>query len=125
MWRLMAPRPWPGRSRTATRSSSRAAASPATTCCAPSLPSAAEQGFPEVAAVTWYGLLSTGGTPAPRLAILSDALKATLADQEVRASLEDAGIDVETSSPQEFARYLAEDMARLGPLFRRASVTMD
>jgi tripartite-type tricarboxylate transporter receptor subunit TctC len=92
---------------------------------APDLPTAAEQGFPEVAAVTWYGLLSTGGTPAPRLAVLSDALKATLADQEVRASLEETGIDIETSSPAEFARYLADDMARLGPLFRRADVTMD
>lgn len=92
----------------------------------PDLPTTAEQGFPEIRAATWFGLLATGGTPPDRTAKLHAALNAVLAEPEVRRRLLEGGVEVEASaSPAEFARYVAEDAARWTPVVRRAGLRVE
>ncbi|TDG30677.1 tripartite tricarboxylate transporter substrate binding protein [Paracraurococcus ruber] len=89
----------------------------------PDLPTTAEQGFPEIEAATWFGLLATGGTPPERVATLHRALNAVLAEPEVRRRLLEGGVEVMPSeSPAEFARFFAEDRARWAPVVRRANM---
>ncbi|HEY4251232.1 MAG TPA: tripartite tricarboxylate transporter substrate-binding protein [Roseomonas sp.] len=93
---------------------------------APELSTAAEQGFPEFSAENWYGLMTTGGTPPAHVATLFHALAAALADPDVRTKLQEAGLDVTPSgSPQDFARYLADDVARWQPVIRSANVHLE
>ena len=92
----------------------------------PELPTAAEQGFPEVMASNWYGLLATGGTAPERVARLHAALNATLATPESRRKLEEAGLDVEPSpSPDAFADHLQQDIQRWLPVVRRAHIRVE
>jgi len=103
-----------------------AIAGPRRNAAMPDLPTTGEEGFPEIQAATWYGLLATGGTPADRVARLHAALNATLADADTRRKLEEAGFDVEPSeSPAAFARFYAEDAARWAPVVRRAGVVVE
>src|SRR5690606_26681007 len=89
----------------------------------PDLPTTAEQGFPDIRAATWFGLLATGGTPPDRVAKLHAALNAVLAGAGVKRRLLDGGVEVEASaSPTEFARYVTEDAARWAPVVRRAGL---
>lgn len=89
----------------------------------PDLPTTGEQGFPDIQAATWFGLFATGGTPPDRISRLHAALNATLAEPEVRRKLREGGIEVEPSeSPEEFARFFAEDRARWAPVVRRAGM---
>jgi tripartite-type tricarboxylate transporter receptor subunit TctC len=89
----------------------------------PDLPTTGEQGFPQIEAATWFGLLATGGTPPERIARLHAALNATLAEPEVRRRLLEGGVEVESSeSPEAFARFVAEDRARWAPVVRRAGM---
>ncbi len=92
----------------------------------PGLPTTGEQGFPQIEAATWFGLLATGGTPPGRVLRLHAALGDTLAEPEVRRRLLEGGLEVEPSaSPEEFARYFAEDRARWAPVVRRAGMRVD
>jgi tripartite-type tricarboxylate transporter receptor subunit TctC len=89
----------------------------------PDLPTTGEQGFPQIEAATWFGLLATGGTPPERIARLHAALNATLAEPEVRRRLLEGGVEVESSeSPEAFARFVVEDRARWAPVVRRAGM---
>jgi tripartite-type tricarboxylate transporter receptor subunit TctC len=92
----------------------------------PDLPTTAEQGFPDIQAATWFGLLATGGTPAQRVERLHAALNAILAEPEVARKLLEGGVEVEASaSPADFARYVAEDAARWAPVVRRANLRVE
>ncbi len=89
----------------------------------PDLPTTGEQGFPDIEAATWFGILASGGTPPDRIAALHAALNATLAEPEVRRRLLEGGVEVEPSeSPAAFARFFAEDRARWAPVVRRAGM---
>jgi tripartite-type tricarboxylate transporter receptor subunit TctC len=89
----------------------------------PALPTTGEQGFPQIEAATWFGLLATAGTPPERVQRLFAALDAVLADPEIRRRLLDGGVEVEPSeSPAAFARFVAEDRARWEPVVRRAGM---
>jgi tripartite-type tricarboxylate transporter receptor subunit TctC len=92
----------------------------------PDLPTTGEQGFPQIEAATWFGLLATGGTPPDRIARLHAALNATLAEPELRRRLLDGGVEVEPSeSPEAFARFFAEDRARWAPVVKRAGMKVE
>jgi tripartite-type tricarboxylate transporter receptor subunit TctC len=100
-----------------------AVASPKRSAAMPDLPTTGEEGFPQVEAATWFGLLATGATPPDRVAKLHAALNAVLAEPETKRRLLDGGVEVEASaSPAEFARYVAEDSARWAPVVRRADL---
>ena len=93
---------------------------------APELPTTAEQGFPQIEAATWFGLLAPAGVPPARIARLHAALNATLAEPEVRRRLLDGGVEVAPSeSPEAFAAFFAEDRARWAPVVRRANMRAD
>ncbi|MBL6077645.1 tripartite tricarboxylate transporter substrate binding protein [Belnapia sp. T18] len=92
----------------------------------PELPTTGEQGFPQIEAATWFGLLATGGTAPERIARLHAALNAALEDAEIRRRLLEGGLEVEPSaSPEEFTRFFAEDRARWAPVVQRAGMRVD
>jgi tripartite-type tricarboxylate transporter receptor subunit TctC len=65
----------------------------------PDVPTAAELGFKNYAAVTWFGLFAPAHTPAPVLDALRKAVDQLLADPALRGKLENVG--VEPSRPDE------------------------
>jgi tripartite-type tricarboxylate transporter receptor subunit TctC len=92
----------------------------------PEVPTAAEQGFPQVEAATWYAMHTTGGTPPDRVARLHAVLNETLAEPEVRRVLLEVGLNIEPSeSPAAFARYCEADTRRWEPVIRAVGVTTE
>jgi tripartite-type tricarboxylate transporter receptor subunit TctC len=84
----------------------------------PDVPTFVEQGFAGVVADNWAGVLAPAGTPAPTIAKLNAALVGALNDPGVRARLHNAGTVPAPSSPDEFAAYLREELARWGKLIK-------
>jgi tripartite-type tricarboxylate transporter receptor subunit TctC len=88
----------------------------------PDVPTFVEQGFADTIGNQWAGLLAPALTPPAVIAKLNGALNAALNDPDVRGKLRQAGVTPSPSSPEEFARYLREEIARWGKLIREKGI---
>jgi len=91
----------------------------------PDVATFAEAGFPlpEVDAGAWFGLLAPAGTPNEIVLRLNREFNAALRDPEVRQGLAKLGLEVRGTSPDEFARFIRDEIERWPPIFQRAGVT--
>jgi tripartite-type tricarboxylate transporter receptor subunit TctC len=91
----------------------------------PDVPTFAEAGLalPEVDAGAWFGLLAPAGTPRDVIQRLNHEFNAALRDREVRQGLVKLGIEPKGTTPEEFARFIGEEIRRWPPIFARAGIT--
>ncbi len=61
---------------------------------------------------TWYGFFGPRGIPPQIVARLNKALNEALADAGVREKLTKAGVTVKGSTPDEFGKFMADELAR-------------
>ena len=91
----------------------------------PDVPTVAESGLPDFAAVLTYGLLAPRGTPGAIVERLNKELRAMVATDEVRASVSrEAGVTL-ASSPEDYATEIAREDALWGPLVRGLNIKVD
>ena len=76
------------------------------------IPTISEQGLPGFDATTWHGLVAPSATPAAIIATLHKATVTALKDPAVTKSLDDLGVDIAASTPEEFARYIASEIPK-------------
>jgi len=86
------------------------------------VPTFVEQGFPDTVANQWAGTLAPAGTAPAVIAKLSGAFHAALTDADVRRKLAQAGVTPSPSTPEDFARYLKQEIARWGKLIREKGI---
>jgi tripartite-type tricarboxylate transporter receptor subunit TctC len=79
---------------------------------APEVPTMAEAGLPGFDTGLWFGLLAPAGTPRGAIDKISAAANAALKQPAVAKALQPQGIDLLGGTPDEFARYIAGEMAR-------------
>jgi len=91
---------------------------------APSMPSAAELGYPQLTVRNWQALLAPAGTPEPVLARLAEAVAAALADPTVRAALARQGSTPGEGGPERLAAFLREERATWDPVVRAIGLVM-
>ena len=92
----------------------------------PDVPTIAEQGFPDVAAEAFWGMLGPAGISAPILARFHAALTESLAEASVRDRLvAGQGVDIVASSPAEFAQFLAQQMTTWRRVVRENNIRND
>jgi tripartite-type tricarboxylate transporter receptor subunit TctC len=92
----------------------------------PDVPGMAEAGMPAYSMNFWYGLFVPAGTPADVVKRVFDAAGKALNEPEVKAALAREGTEVAMSrSPEEFARFLAEDNPFWARLVKEAGVKLD
>lgn len=72
----------------------------------PDVPTAAESGLPEMVVDAWVGVMAPAGLPKPILDTLHKAIVSSLNVPEVRAKLEERGVTIRTSTPEEFLAYV-------------------
>ncbi|QCI67365.1 Bug family tripartite tricarboxylate transporter substrate binding protein [Phreatobacter stygius] len=76
----------------------------------PDLPTGPEQGFPEVIATGWFGIVVKAGTPPEVIAKLHRALNETLDDAVVRRRIGEIGLDIAPSAkPEDFGQLIRDD----------------
>jgi tripartite-type tricarboxylate transporter receptor subunit TctC len=88
----------------------------------PDVPTFVEQGFADTIANQWAGTLAPARTPAAVISRLSAAFTAVLNNPEVRERLKQAGVTPSPSSPEDFGRYLQEEIIRWGRLIREKGI---
>ena len=87
----------------------------------PNVPTFKEAGL-DFTMGTWFGLLAPAKTPAPVVAALSQALKASLNDPEFNRIAESQGAKVVASSPEEFSAFLKAESERLTKVIKEANI---
>ena len=103
-----------------------ATSAPARLAILPDLPTATEEGVPQVTLVVWHGLFAPAATPEPAVRRLARALQAAVTDAEVIARVAEFGgttVPVEDATPAALATRLAAESERLGALLAAAGVT--
>jgi tripartite-type tricarboxylate transporter receptor subunit TctC len=88
----------------------------------PDVPTLVEQGYAGMDADNWYGLLAPAKTPPAIIAKLNAALRAALADADVKQKLVKTGAAPTPSTPEEFARFLRDELARWGKVIREKGI---
>jgi tripartite-type tricarboxylate transporter receptor subunit TctC len=91
----------------------------------PGTPTMAESGFPELTSGSWQGVFVPAGTPKDVVDRLYAALLDTMKTQEVVQRLSNGGVEVVTSKPGEFAKFVASETERWGKAVREAGATAD
>jgi tripartite-type tricarboxylate transporter receptor subunit TctC len=77
----------------------------------PEVPTFREVGYPELILTGWYGLWFSGGTPRPVVQRTQAEVARFLRAAEVKRRLDELGLVGVGSTPEEFARFIAEDIA--------------
>jgi tripartite-type tricarboxylate transporter receptor subunit TctC len=90
----------------------------------PNLPTIDESGLPGFAVANWAGLLGPAGLDPKIVKKLHDEIVAILATPEMQARIKQLGYDMIESSPQQFAEELKDDVARWGPVAKRAGISV-
>jgi tripartite-type tricarboxylate transporter receptor subunit TctC len=92
----------------------------------PELPTVAEaanlQGY---AASAWFGIVGPAGMPKAAVGALNKAALSSLEDAEVRKRLFNAGVEIRTSTPDEFAKYIASEMLKWDKVVRASGAKVD
>ena len=91
----------------------------------PDVPSFAETGLADTGRQHWYGFFAPAGLAAPVLERIHAATIATMADQELWASLAREGATIETSTPDAFATRIAAEAEAWGRVIRRVGMTLE
>ncbi len=79
---------------------------------APDLPTVAESGLPGYDTSGWFGLMAPAGVPRDIVARLAAATREAVKSRDVYGPLQQQGMEVESGTPEEFAVYIAADMAK-------------
>ncbi|MGZ8263857.1 MAG: Bug family tripartite tricarboxylate transporter substrate binding protein, partial [Burkholderiales bacterium] len=91
---------------------------------APELPTLVESGV-NVVGGTWVGVLAPAGTPREAVAVLSKEMQAAVHKPELRERFITLGIDPAGTTPEEFAKFLREEVAKWGKVIKAANVKIE
>ena len=92
---------------------------------APEIPTIAESGLPGFEVSAWDGILVPAGTPAAVIDRLNAAIRAALADPQVRDALVGRGAQPVAGTPEEFARHIAAESDKWARVVRQAGAKID
>ena len=91
----------------------------------PEVPTFNELGVKGVEAVGWFGFFAPAKTPKSIVDALNRGINKALQAPDVVDRLSKIGMDPATSTPEEFARILAADYAKWGPVVKASGFTAD
>ena len=83
---------------------------------APQIPMLKDLGLAKAGLASWFGLAAPPGTPKPVVEKLNKAFVEAANDPDVRTKIEDSGLTVITSTPEEMARMMVSDTADIEKL---------
>jgi tripartite-type tricarboxylate transporter receptor subunit TctC len=84
----------------------------------PDVPTFNELGVKDVEAMGWFGFFAPPKTPKPIIDTLNAAINKALLSPDVAQKLSGLGMDPATGTPEQFAKVVADDYAKWGPIVR-------
>jgi tripartite-type tricarboxylate transporter receptor subunit TctC len=91
----------------------------------PDVPTVIECGYPDYTAGTWSGIVAPAGTPAAIVSRLNSAINKTILAPETKANLAKLGAEPMTGSPEEFAKFLAEETRKWTTVIQKSGIKFD
>ena len=91
----------------------------------PDLPTVAESGLPEYDVNAWYGLLAPAGTPRAIVDKLNREVRRVLQTPDILQRLAADGSEPVGSSPEEFRKFIGEEIAKWGKAVKAAGAKID
>jgi tripartite-type tricarboxylate transporter receptor subunit TctC len=88
----------------------------------PDVPTFRESGYPGVEINAWYGLFTTGGTPASSVQKLNSALRETLAETSVKEAFRKQGLVPQPMAVAEFQALVTSEIAKWAKVVRAAGI---
>jgi tripartite-type tricarboxylate transporter receptor subunit TctC len=87
------------------------------------LPTIAESGVPGFDVSSWYAIFAPAKTPPDIIKKMHADIVAGLSDPGIKQRLEQLGVVVLGSTPQELAAHLRSEMDKWGPVIKEAGIT--
>jgi tripartite-type tricarboxylate transporter receptor subunit TctC len=91
----------------------------------PDTPTMAESGYPQLTSGSWQGIFVPTGTPKEVVDKLYSVTIETMKTPEVGQRLANGGVEVVTSAPGEFAKFVAAETERWGRAVKEAGATAE
>ena len=85
---------------------------------APEFPTIAESGLPGYEVVTWFGILTTAGTPGDVVTRLYNEIAQMVQVPAVKEHIVKLGLEIVGSSPAEYAVFLKEENVKWGKMVK-------
>jgi tripartite-type tricarboxylate transporter receptor subunit TctC len=89
----------------------------------PDVPTIAESGYPGYEATNWYAYVAPAKTPKEILGRLNRELVSVLSSSDVRAQLENHGLEPMPGTSEELAKYIEREYATWGRVVKEAKIT--
>lgn len=102
-----------------------AVTSRARTPLAPELPTMMEAGIPDYEVTTFNGIAAPAGTPAPIIGKLNAAINEGLLTPATKETLAKLGAVASPGSPEEFAAFIAAELAKWKSVAQQANVKIE
>lgn len=90
----------------------------------PDVPTVSDSGLPGFLFNSWFAMLAPAGTPAPIIARLNEEVRKALADPEVQHRLEEQGLVMRGSSPEELRNLTRDQFAKYAKLIQDAGISI-
>src|SRR5262245_3203112 len=91
----------------------------------PDVPTMAEAGFPGIEMDQWFGMMVPAGTPPAVVQRLNQEFIRAVRSPDIEKSLTERGLEVVTSTPEQFAALIDRDTAALGKIVRESGAKAD
>jgi len=91
----------------------------------PEVPTVSEAGLADFEVTTWYGVLAPAGTPRAAIARINAELVRIMHAPDMKERLAGMATEPRTSTPEEFAAYLRQEIAKWGDVIRKAGLKAD
>jgi tripartite-type tricarboxylate transporter receptor subunit TctC len=92
---------------------------------APEFPTVAESGLPGFEVVTWFGMLTTAGTPTEVINRLNGEIVASLGLAAVKDQLTKLGLEIVGNTPEQYAAFLRSENVKWGNMVRQLKLKAD
>lgn len=91
----------------------------------PKVPTMIESGFPTFDVVTWFGVLTSAGTPPETVTKLNAEIIRILGMPAVKERLAAQGIDIMTSTSTQYLDYIKSEMVRWAKVVKQSGAKLD
>jgi tripartite-type tricarboxylate transporter receptor subunit TctC len=92
---------------------------------APDLATFTELGFPQIDLVVWYGVLFPSRTPAEIVNRMSAEVNRAVQSPDVKQKLLQQGVESIGTTPEQFAKFMQNEIARYGKIIKESGAKPD
>ncbi|MGF6183998.1 tripartite-type tricarboxylate transporter receptor subunit TctC [Massilia sp. UYP32] len=91
----------------------------------PNVPTLAESGVKDVDVYSWQAIAAPKGLPKDVKARLHTSIVNTLRDPQIKDKLSEQGFEIVASSPEQFAKFQAQELARWRDVITNGKIEID